>query len=130
VDFATLTGAARVALGTEIPAFFCNRSEITDALKEVADSASDPLWNMPLHTPYRDMLGSKVADISNVSSGSYGGAITAALFLQEFVKPDIPWIHVDVMAWNLRSLPGRPEGGEAMGIRSIFHLIQDKIASA
>lgn len=123
VDFATLTGAARVALGTELPAFFCNHADTIQALEAAMTSVADPLWNLPLHTPYRDLLNSKVADISNISSGSYGGAITAALFLQEFIKPNIPWIHIDVMAWNLRNLPGRPEGGEVMGMRAIFELI-------
>lgn len=128
VDFATLTGAARVALGTELPAFFCNHPEFIAALESAAHSAKDLLWNLPLHSPYRDLLRSKVADLSNISSGSYGGAITAALFLQDFIKPDIPWIHIDVMAWNTRPLPGRPEGGEAMGMRAIFALIRQKFA--
>ncbi|MEM6837543.1 MAG: leucyl aminopeptidase family protein [Cyanobacteria bacterium P01_C01_bin.120] len=127
VDFATLTGAARVALGTELPAYFCNHSAVSEALATAMTVANDPLWNLPLHAPYRDMLNSKVADLSNISSGSYGGAITAALFLQEFVKPNIPWIHIDVMAWNLRSLPGRPEGGDVMGMRAIFELIRQKV---
>jgi leucyl aminopeptidase len=130
VDFATLTGAARVALGTELPAFFSNQPELTQAFETAMESVADPLWNLPLHSPYRDLLNSKVADLSNVSSGSYGGAITAALFLQEFIGPDIPWIHIDVMAWNLRPLPGRPEGGEAMGMRSIYELIRQKFAIA
>ncbi|NER82067.1 MAG: leucyl aminopeptidase family protein, partial [Leptolyngbya sp. SIO1D8] len=126
VNFATLTGAARIALGTELPAFFCNQPEMIEALEAAMESAQDPLWNLPLHPPYRDLLNSKIADLSNISSGSYGGAITAALFLQEFVKPGVPWIHIDVMAWNLRTLPGRPEGGEAMGMRAIFELIRQK----
>jgi leucyl aminopeptidase len=126
VDFATLTGAARVALGTELPAFFCNRAELIKAFEAAMATITDPLWNLPLHSPYRDLLNSKVADISNISSGSYGGAITAALFLQEFVSPDTPWIHIDVMAWNVRTLPGRPEGGEAMGMRSVFELIRQQ----
>ncbi|MDA0269202.1 MAG: leucyl aminopeptidase family protein [Cyanobacteria bacterium] len=126
VDFATLTGAARVALGTELPAFFCNHGETAAAFQTAMQSGDDPLWQLPLHQPYRELLNSKIADLSNISSGSYGGAITAALFLQEFVKPDIPWIHIDVMAWNIRSLPGRPEGGEAMGIRSVFELIRQR----
>lgn len=130
VDFATLTGAARVALGTELPAFFCNHPDLIKSLEAVMDSITDPLWNLPLHSPYRDLLSSKIADISNVSSGSYGGAITAALFLQEFVGADIPWIHIDVMAWNLRTLPGRPEGGEAMGMRAVFELIRHKFGTA
>ncbi len=129
VDFATLTGAARVALGTELPAFFCNQATMVTALQAAIAATKDPLWNLPLHSPYRDLLNSKVADISNISSGSYGGAITAALFLQEFVKPDIPWIHIDVMAWNLRPLPGRPEGGEAMGMRAIFELIRQSFGT-
>lgn len=128
VDFATLTGAARVALGTELPAFFCNHAAMGQALEAAMSPAHDALWNLPLHAPYRDLLNSKVADISNIANGSYGGAITAALFLQEFVKPDIPWIHIDVMAWNVRSLPGRPEGGEAMGMRAIVELIRQKFA--
>lgn len=124
LDCATLTGAARVALGTELPAFFCNHDDVANTLKSAGNRVDDPVWQLPLHQPYRDMLSSKTADVSNVSNGSYGGAITAALFLREFVKPDIPWIHVDFMAWNLRSLPGRPEGGEAMGMRSLFEVIQ------
>ena len=127
VDFATLTGAARVALGTELPAMFCTDEAIAGMLKQAGQQVDDPLWPMPLHTPYRSMLDSKVADISNISNGSYGGAITAALFLKEFVASDIPWVHIDVMAWNLRSLPGRPEGGEAMGIRAVLELIRQVI---
>ncbi|NJN24161.1 MAG: leucyl aminopeptidase family protein, partial [Acaryochloridaceae cyanobacterium RL_2_7] len=125
IDFATLTGAARVALGTELPALFCNRPEVMSAVLEAGLATDDPLWNLPLHPPYRSLLDSSIADLSNISSGSYGGAITAALFLQEFIEPDIPWVHIDMMAWNLRSLPGRPEGGEAMGMRAIAKFIQD-----
>jgi len=130
VDFATLTGAARVALGTELPAMFCTDEAIADALKQIGQHLDDPLWPLPLHLPYRSLLDSKVADISNISSGSFGGAITAALFLKEFVAPEIPWVHIDVMAWNLRSLPGRPEGGEAMGIRAITELIRQTAVSS
>lgn len=128
IDCATLTGAARVALGTELPAFFCNDDQITSILMKAGTTVDDPLWNLPLHSAYRSMLDSPVADMNNIASGSYGGAITAALFLQEFVQPDIPWIHVDLMAYNLRSLPGRPEGGEAMGMRALFELIKQHIA--
>ncbi len=129
IDCATLTGAARVALGTELPAFFCNHPKTAETLRQVGLKVNDPLWELPLHTPYREMLTSKVADLNNISSGSYGGAITAALFLQEFVSPSIPWIHIDFMAWNLRSLPGRPEGGEAMGMRSLVELIRTSVSS-
>ncbi|HEY9877455.1 MAG TPA: leucyl aminopeptidase family protein [Leptolyngbyaceae cyanobacterium] len=130
IDCATLTGAARVALGTELPVLFCNHPETANALLEAGQAVDDLLWQLPLYQPYRNMLESKVADISNISSGSYGGSITAALFLQEFVKPTIPWIHIDVMAWNVRSLPGRPEGGEGMAIRALFELIRRRYSKA
>ncbi|MEO1180340.1 MAG: leucyl aminopeptidase family protein [Cyanobacteria bacterium J06636_28] len=128
IDCATLTGAARVALGTELPAFFCNDEQVTATLLKVGQTADDPLWNLPLHNAYRSMLDSPVADMNNIANGSYGGSITAALFLQEFIQPDIPWIHVDFMAYNLRSLPGRPEGGDAMGMRALFELIKQRVA--
>ncbi|MEO0534889.1 MAG: leucyl aminopeptidase family protein [Cyanobacteria bacterium P01_A01_bin.123] len=127
IDCATLTGAARVALGAELPAFFCNHGPTAEALKAVGEACDDPLWQLPLHAPYREMLSSKIADLNNISNTSYGGSITAALFLQEFVKPDVPWIHIDFMAWNLRALPGRPEGGDAMGMRALFALIRDQV---
>ncbi|WP_017297059.1 leucyl aminopeptidase family protein [Nodosilinea nodulosa] len=126
VDFATLTGAARIALGTELPACFSNRPELANALLTCGLAVDDPLWQLPLHQPYRAMLDSSVADLSNISNSSFGGSITAALFLQEFTRPEIPWIHLDLMAWNVRTLPGRPEGGEAMGIRAVFELIRQR----
>ena len=128
VDCATLTGAARVALGTELPALFCNDAAIANQLLEAGQRVGDPLWQLPLHAPYRPLLDSKVADICNISNGSYGGAISAALFLQEFVGPTIPWVHLDFMAWNLRSQPGRPEGGDAMGLRALYELIKEMTA--
>lgn len=124
IDCATLTGAARIALGTELPAFFCNDNATANALTTVGTEIDDPFWQLPLYAPYRAMLDSPVADMNNISNARYGGAITAALFLQEFTKPEIPWIHVDFMAYNLRSLPGRPEGGDAMGMRALFELIK------
>ncbi|MGF1608672.1 MAG: hypothetical protein ACFCUQ_04700, partial [Kiloniellales bacterium] len=84
----------------------------------------DPLWRLPLYKPYRKLLDSKVADLNNISDGPYAGAITAALFLAEFVEPATPWVHLDVMAWNVKSQPGRPEGGEAMGLRAVYALIE------
>jgi leucyl aminopeptidase len=128
VDFATLTGAARVALGTELPACFSNRPELADTLLACGLGVDDSLWQLPLHQPYRSMIDSSVADLSNISNSSFGGSITAALFLQEFTRPEIPWVHLDLMAWNVRSLPGRPEGGEAMGMRAVFELIRQKVA--
>ena len=124
VDFATLTGAARVALGSELPALFCNHDGIAEALFAHGREVHDPVWRLPLHKPYRRLLDSKVADLNNVSSGAYGGAITAALFLAEFVRPETPWVHLDIMAWNLAARPGRPEGGEAMGLRAVYALVE------
>lgn len=120
IDFATLTGAARVALGTDLPAMFCNRDDVADGLAESARRVRDPLWRLPLHRPYRELIDSRIADIANSGGSPYAGAITAALFLQDFVPADIPWVHFDLMAWNLRARPGRPEGGEAMGVRAVF----------
>jgi leucyl aminopeptidase len=125
VDFATLTGAARVALGTELPAMFCNDDRTAEALLRHGIAQRDPVWRLPLHKPYRRQLDSKVADINNISSGAYGGAITAALFLQAFVGAKTPWVHLDIMAWNTAAKPGRPEGGEAMGLRAAYALIED-----
>jgi len=125
VDFATLTGAARIALGTELPALFSNDDDLAGALLAQGVAAHDPLWRMPLHRPYRRLLDSKVADINNISDGGYGGAITAALFLAEFVAAETPWIHIDLMAWNLKPRPGRPVGGEAMSLRAVFGMIAD-----
>jgi leucyl aminopeptidase len=123
IDLATLTGAARVALGTGLPALFCNDDALAARALDAGRAAADPLWRLPLWRPYRDKINSKVADINNISAGAYGGAITAALFLQEFVTEGTPWIHLDFMAWNETSRPGRPEGGEAQGLRALYRLI-------
>lgn len=128
IDMATLTGAARVALGTDLPALFCNSDELATQLLEVSNAESDPLWRLPLHKPYRRLLDSKVADLNNVSSGSYAGAITAALFLQEFVSAKTPWIHIDSMAFNLETQPGRPFGGETFGVRALLRLLETRYA--
>lgn len=119
VDFATLTGAARIALGTELPALFCNDDSFCSDIIAEATQIEDPLWRMPLWQPYAKLIEGKVADITNSPDGGYGGAITAALFLQRFVPDTVKWAHIDVMAWNLGTKPGRPEGGEAMGMRAI-----------
>jgi len=129
IDFATLTGAARVALGTDLPAMFCNHDQVAEGLAESAASVHDPLWRLPLYRPYRELIDSRVADILN-SGGPYGGAITAALFLQDFVPDATPWVHFDLMAWNLRSRPGRPEGGEAMGLRAILAYLRNRFGDA
>lgn len=126
VDFATLTGAARVALGTELPAFFCDDDAFTASVLELGMQANDPLWRMPLWQGYRKMVDGKSADLTNSPDGGYGGAITAALFLQHFAPDDTIWAHIDLMAWNLSTKPGRPEGGEAMGMRAIYSAIEAK----
>jgi leucyl aminopeptidase len=120
VDIATLTGAARVALGPELPALFCNDDALAAGLMEAGGAEDDPLWRMPLWRPYRKLLDSKAADLNNVSEGPHAGAITAALYLQEFVQPGIAWAHIDVMAWNTRTRPGRPEGAEAQTLRALY----------
>lgn len=125
VDFATLTGAARVALGPDLPAMFCNDDDTAYDLLKAATSCEDPLWRLPLWQPYKDMLKSKVADTNNIG-GSHAGAITAALFMEKFVGKDIPWVHIDTFAWNPSSKPGKPEGGEALGMRAVFAFIQQK----
>jgi len=120
VDIATLTGAARVALGPELPALFCNDDALAAGLIDAGAAEDDPLWRMPLWRPYRKLLDSKAADLNNVSEGPHAGAITAALYLQEFVEPGIAWAHIDVMAWNTRTRPGRPEGAEAQTLRALY----------
>ncbi len=124
VDFATLTGAARVAVGHEIAAFFASDDAWAAALDEPARAWDDPVWRLPLHAPYRHMLESDVADVVNASSGGQAGAITAALFLQDFVPAETPWLHFDIMAFNTRARPGRPKGGEAMGLRAVFAALE------
>ncbi|AHE98382.1 leucyl aminopeptidase family protein [Thioalkalivibrio paradoxus] len=124
IDFATLTGAARVAVGTEIAAFFCDDEVLAADLQAPAGYWDDPVWRLPLHEPYRHLLDSRVADFVNSSSGGYAGAITAALFLKEFAPAGVPWLHFDVMAWNTRARPGRPKGGEAMGLRAVLGLLE------
>ncbi|MCZ6875041.1 MAG: leucyl aminopeptidase family protein [bacterium] len=128
IDFATLTGAARVALGTDLPALFSNSDELADGLLAGAERVGDPMWRMPLHAVYREMLDSSIADIANSANAPFAGAITAALFLQEFVTAGVNWAHFDMMAWNRSSKPGRPEGGEAMGIRGVFDYLRQRFA--
>jgi len=130
VDMATLTGAARVALGPDLPATYCNDDAVATALARHAEAEADPLWRMPLWKPYRPMLDSKVADLNNVSPGPMGGSITAALFMQEFVGPGIPWVHLDVYAWNASARPGRPEGAEVQALRALFGLVAERARKA
>lgn len=128
IDFATLTGAMRVALGTELPGFFATKDATANGISQAGSGVQDPVWRMPLHQAYRDMLNSDIADMTNCANGPFGGAITAALYLQEFLPKDTDWCHFDVMAYNVRALPGRPKGGEAFGIRAVFGYLQERFS--
>jgi len=123
IDFATLTGAARAALGPDLPALFCNDESLANDFAVASQIVQDPLWRLPLWAGYDQWLSSTVADLNSVSSKPTAGAIVAALFLQRFVAPDLPWAHIDVYAWNDASRPGRPEGGEAQGMRAALQII-------
>lgn len=123
IDFATLTGAARVALGPDLPALMSNNDALATDLTEAGTAEDDPMWRLPLWAPYRKGLDSKVADINNVTTNGFAGAITAGLFLQEFVSKETPWAHLDTYAWNGTNRPGRPEGGEALGLRAAYAVI-------
>ncbi|HUZ72419.1 MAG TPA: leucyl aminopeptidase family protein [Stellaceae bacterium] len=124
IDMATLTGAARVALGPELPALFANDETLAADLLRAGTEEGDPFWRLPLWRPYRDLLKSPIADINNVSEGPHAGAITAALYLAEFVPAATPWAHIDTFAWNQKSRPGRPEGGEALALRALLAVIE------
>lgn len=126
IDCATLTGAARVALGPDVPALFANDDKVADALMAAARREGDPLWRLPLWPGYRSALDSKVADLNNISDGPFAGAITAALYLERFVSDKRPWVHIDMMGWNPTARPGRPKGGEAQGMRALFRLIAER----
>jgi leucyl aminopeptidase len=125
IDFATLTGAARTALGPELPALFANDNALAGALLDAADTVADPVWRMPLWKPYVEMLDSDIADTAN-SGGAFAGAITAALFLQKFVPDNVPWAHFDTYAWRGSAKPGRPKGGEALGLRAVFRYLTER----
>jgi leucyl aminopeptidase len=129
VDFATLTGAARIALGPDLPAMFANDEDLARDIEAAAKEADDPMWRLPLWNGYEDMLKSDVADIVN-SGGGMAGTITAALFLRRFVPSQIPWVHLDTFAWRPSAKPGRPKGGEALGLRAAFALLQARYRPA
>lgn len=126
IDFATLTGAARVALGTEVGVFFSQNDKTSHGLYASANDVEDDIWRLPLHKGYKHQLKSNIADMVNCASSGYGGAITAALFLQSFVNKDCDWLHFDIMAYNMRSRAGRPKGGEAMGLRGVCHYLETR----
>ncbi|MCB1738982.1 MAG: leucyl aminopeptidase family protein [Gammaproteobacteria bacterium] len=128
VDYATLTGAARVAVGPEIAAMFSNDDALAGYLHQAGERLADPCWRLPLHDGYEPMIDSSIADVLNATTQPHAGATTAALFLRRFVAEQVPWVHFDIMAWNTRNRPGRPEGGEAMGIRAVYDYIETQIA--
>lgn len=125
-DFATLTGAARVALGADLQALFANDDTLASELLAAAEAEADPIWRMPLYDPYKDLLKSDVADLVNAAEGPFGGAITAALFLKEFAPEKAQWAHFDIFCWNGSAKPGRPKGAEAVSLRATWKVLKDR----
>jgi leucyl aminopeptidase len=128
-DFATLTGAARVALGPDITALFANDDTLASDLMGAAETEADPMWRLPLYDPYKDMLKSDVADMVNAAEAPWGGALTAALFLKEFVPTGAQWAHFDIFCWQGSPKPGRPKGGDAVSLRATFKVLKDRYGS-
>jgi leucyl aminopeptidase len=126
VDFATLTGAARVALGPDLPAMFANQDELAGTIEAASREVEDPLWRMPLWEPYDEMLKSDIADSANAANSPMAGCITAALFLKKFVPDETPWAHLDTYSWRDAAKPGRPKGGDALGLRALFAALQER----
>ncbi|TIT05078.1 MAG: leucyl aminopeptidase family protein, partial [Mesorhizobium sp.] len=128
IDMATLTGAARVALGPDLPPFYTGDEALASDLAEASVAVEDPLWRMPLWRPYDSKLSSKIADINNVTSDGFAGSITAALFLKRFVEKTAAWAHFDIFAWNPSDRPYGLAGGEAQGIRALEMVISKRHA--
>jgi leucyl aminopeptidase len=126
LDFATLTGAARVALGPDLPALFANDDALAAALLDGGTAVADPLWRMPLWTDYDEMFASDIADFANAAEGGLAGAVTAALFLKKFVPDAIAWAHLDTFAWRASARPGRPKGGDALGLRAAWAALSNR----
>jgi len=126
MDFATLTGAARIALGPDLPALFANRDDIANDYLAAGEAQSDPLWRMPLWRPYMSYLKSGIADFANAGPSRMAGCITAALYLDRFVAAEQAWTHVDVYSWNDSDRPGRPAGGEAQGLRAAWTFLEQR----
>lgn len=130
IDFATLTGAARTALGTDISALFTNDDSLAAAMLRIGQEIHDPIWQLPLYAGYENLLDSPIADLANCHPSPYAGAIVAALFLKRFVPAATAWMHFDVMAWNIGNHPGKPEGGEAMALRAAGHFLMERYKDA
>jgi len=129
IDFATLTGAARVALGPDLPAMFANNDDLATDLERAAKAVTDPIWRMPLWDGYDEMLKSDLADLANAADTPMAGSVTAALFLRRFVPEGIAWAHFDTFAWRPAAKPGRPKGGEAMGLRASFAMLRARYSA-
>ena len=129
IDMATLTGAARVALGPDVLPFFTTNDELAGELQAISMVQDDPLWRLPLWSRYDDMMTSSIADLNHISKGGFAGSITAALFLQKFVAGATDWLHLDIYGWNPSPRAGRPEGGEPQAIRALFTLLEKRYAS-
>ena len=128
IDLGTLTGAARVALGPDLPPFYTNDDALAQNLIHHAQAENDPLWRMPLWQPYDAGLDSKVADVNNIASGGFAGSIICALFLKRFIRPQTKWLHVDIYGWTPAAKPARPEGGECQAARAIFAMLKERYA--
>jgi leucyl aminopeptidase len=128
IDMGTLTGAARAALGPDLPPFYTNDERLAADVARFASDENDPLWRMPLWPPYDSWLDSKVATINNAPGGTFAGSITCALFLQRFVEHARQWLHLDIYAWTPTAKPGRPEGGECQGARALYKLLGERYA--
>ncbi|HET7716978.1 MAG TPA: leucyl aminopeptidase family protein, partial [Bauldia sp.] len=129
IDMATLTGAARTALGPDLVPVYTGDERLAADLARHAAAVADPVWRMPLWAPYLSMLDSKIADINNAGSTPFAGSITGALFLSRFVPEGQSWLHADIYAWNPKDAPGRPEGGEAQAIRALYALFEERFGA-
>ncbi|WP_375205032.1 leucyl aminopeptidase family protein [Hyphococcus sp.] len=126
ISLATLTGAARVALGPELAPYYCDDGDLVEALEKAAEKTADPVWRMPLWRGYDSMLSSQIADVNHISGGSFAGSVTAALFLKKFAGEAARWMHFDLYAWRPKAAPGRPQGGEAQAIRALFEVLEGR----
>ncbi|MGN6100899.1 MAG: leucyl aminopeptidase family protein [Devosia sp.] len=126
LDMATLTGAARTALGPDLPPLYSTDDALARDLMAAGLASDDPLWQLPLWAPYETMLNSRIADVNHVSSGAFAGSITAALFLRRFVKEARAWVHLDIFAWAPEARPGRPFGGTDQGIRAVYGVLKQR----
>ena len=130
IDFATLTGAARIALGPDLPALFSTDDALADQLVQAGKDETDPVWRMPIWDAYDEMLKSDIADLANAAGSPMAGAVVAAMFLKRFVPKDVAWAHFDTYAWREKGKPGRPKGGEALGLRAVFAVLSGRYSGA